>query len=233
MRKDSGYKKTKGAKTHFKNNYYNDKKCFKYLSLFGIWYLVTLLIILKFLDEVMPPTPELINMFRFFSVVGVIFTGWSGYKYFSKKGTRKTYKHYDLNRLIKSNTCLLAILFVLIFAVVVAKPLITYLDIPIFILALVLAIKGTWSSMKRIDGIDLESDLYCWGVRILGLILFISGLFLFLFSVSGIAVGFYIEDLPLSAFPFIFPIIALCVMVIGIFCVFRSFRRYGYFVYMR
>jgi hypothetical protein len=169
---------------------------------------------------------------------GIIFTVWSGYKYFSKGRTHKTYyKHSDLKRdalkLIKSNTGLLAILFVLIFAVVVAKPLITYLDIPIFILALVLAIKGMWSSMKRIDRIDLESDLYCWGLRVLGLILCISGLFLFLFSVSGIAVGFYIEDLPLSAFPFIFPIIALCVMVIGIFCVFRSFRRYGYFVYVR
>lgn len=216
----------------------NSKECFKYLALFGIWYLVTLLIIIRFLSEVMAPTPELINVFRFFFAVGIIFSAWSGYKYLSKGRIHKTYyKHPDLKRdalkLIKSNTGLLAILVVLIFAVIISEPLITYLDIPIFVLALILAIKGTRSSLKRIDGIDLESDLYCWGLRVLGLILCVFGVFLLLSSVSAIAMGVYIENLPLSAFPFIFPVIALCIIVLGIFCEFRSLRRYGYFVYVR
>lgn len=226
MRKDSGYK----------NTYYNNKECFKYLSLFGIWYIVTLLIIIQFLNEVMPPTTKLINVFRFFLAVGIIFSAWSGYKYFSKGRTHKTYyKHPDLKRtalkLINSNTGLLAILFVLIFAVVALEPLITYLNIPIFILALILTIKGTWYSMKMIDRIDIESDLYCWGMRIFGLFLFGISFVLFLFS------SFFIASLMSSGIPIFFglilPISGMCVFAIGVFCEFRSLRRYGYFVYMR
>jgi membrane protease YdiL (CAAX protease family) len=236
VRKEQGYTKTEGTKPRFKKMYYNNKKCFKYLSLFGIWYVATLLIILRFLDEVMPPTTKLINIFRFFLAVGIIFSAWSGYKYFSKGRTHKAYyKHPDLKRdalkLVKSNTSLLAILFVLIFAVVALEPLIAYLDIPIFILALILTIKGVWYSMKRIDGIDLESDLYCWGMRIFGLVLFGISFLLFFFSFI------FIFSLTLSGgtvvFGWIFPILSLCVFVLGVFCEFRTLRRYGYFVYVR
>ena len=223
-----------------RETYYNrnSKECFKYLALFGIWYLVTLLIIIRFLSKVMAPTPELINVFRVFFAVGIIFSVWSGYKYLSKRRTHKTYyKHPDLKRdalkLIKSNTGLLAILVVLIFAVIISEPLITYLDIPIFILALILAIKGTWSSLKKIDRIDLESDLYCWGLRGLGLILCVFGLFLLLSSFFAIGMGVHVEGIPLSATAFIFPVMALCMIILGIFCEFRSLRRYGYFVYVR
>ena len=101
----------KKRETYYYNR--NSKECFKYLALFGIWYLVTLLIIIKFLSEVMAPTPELINVFRFFFAVGIIFSAWSGYKYLSKGRTHKTYyKHPDLKRdalkLIKSNTRLIS-----------------------------------------------------------------------------------------------------------------------------
>ena len=91
MRKISRYIKTKGTKTHFKNTYYNDKKCFKYLLFFGIWYLVTLLIILRFLGEVMPPTTKLVNVFRVFFAAGILFTVWSGYQYLSERSVHRTY----------------------------------------------------------------------------------------------------------------------------------------------
>jgi len=66
------------------------KERFKYLSFFGFCYLGTLLIIGRFLNGVRTPSPEIINLFRFFFAVGIIFTAWSCSKYLSKGRTHKT-----------------------------------------------------------------------------------------------------------------------------------------------
>ena len=99
----------------------NSKECFKYLALFGIWYLVTLLIIIRFLSEVMAPTPELINVFRFFFAVGIIFSAWSGYKYLSGRKVYKThYRHTGVKYLM------IGVILIFVTLVVVSA----YTDIP-------------------------------------------------------------------------------------------------------
>ena len=101
----------------------NSKECFKYLALFGIWYLVTLLIIIRFLSEVMVPTPELINVFRVFFAVGIIFSVWSGYKYLSKRTPYKSY--YRSWRSKKVNYLVVGL--ILAFVILAAS---AYTDIP-------------------------------------------------------------------------------------------------------
>ncbi len=107
-----------------------------------------------------------------------------------------------------------------------------YFDIPIFIIATAIVVKGTWLLMKRIDRLNLESDLSCWGLRVLGGILFLAGLAVCLIAATAITFTLAYSG-AFYMFILVFPIIGLSIIVLGLFSEFRSFRRYGYFVYMR
>ncbi len=103
-----------------------------------------------------------------------------------------------------------------------------YFDFGIFLLALYLVVAGTWLLAKIIDSLNLESDLYCWGLRIFGGVLILFGWII-------VAVGSMAKVLTNSplAFDNIFWITGLCIMGLGAFSEYRSFRRQGVFVYMR
>lgn len=160
---------------------------------------------------------------QLFRTIILLITIWTGYKYWLNKF-----------RVIRRNEKLVdTVIFVIMLLVFSAhinlnSKLGKYFDLGIFLLALYLVLAGTWLLAKIIDSFNLESDLYCWGLRLVG-----AGLFLFgwiLFAAGGIAKA--LSNSPL-AFDNIFWITGLCIMALGAFSEFRSFRRYGVFVYMR
>ncbi len=91
----------------------------------------------------------------------------------------------------------------------------------IFLLLLYLVIAGSWLLAKIIDRIDLSSDLYCWGLRLVGLIAGFIGILIF--ASSSISLVF--ADVSVVSGN-IFWILGICLTLLGVFMEFRSFRRY-------
>ena len=164
--------------------------------------------------------------------------------YYKKKKYHKNYKRdpkarYNRSNLkrnnikiITSNKFLLPTLFILFAVSNYSAAVSKYFDIPIFIIATAIVVKGTWFLMKRIDRLNLESDLSCWGLRVVGGILFLAGLVVCLIAATAITFTLAYSG-AFYMFILVFPIIGLSIIVLGLFSEFRSFRRYGYFVYMR
>jgi len=108
-------------------------------------------------------------------------------------------------------------------------------DIPFILLALcilsyiihigflfVASITLIWISfliIKKINKVNLSSDLSCWGIRLLG-ILFITGggWLLFIIYFKMIFSMSFIYDIKIT--------LGLCLIFVGAFCEFRSLRRF-------
>jgi len=90
----------------------------------------------------------------------------------------------------------------------------------------VFVVGGTLMLMKSIDRIDMRSDLKCWGIRIIGFFIGLYGILLFMSG--GVVLVMAKESLMVN---YLGIIVGLCLIALGSFCMFRSFRRYGFFVY--
>jgi len=97
----------------------------------------------------------------------------------------------------------------------------TYVDWALFLMLLYLTVAGSWFLAKTIDGIDLSSDLYCWGLRLLGGIVAFFGLMLLMSST-------FVLTLSHSTLVFnnIYWIASICIILLGAFMGYRSFRRH-------
>jgi len=169
---------------------------------------------------------DFINSFDFsdykevaFTLIFII-TLWTGYKYWLTKFG-----------IIRHNKQLSEVLLFSIFLIVFSRHikvnnlLFKFYDFVMFLAFLIVLVGGTWLLMKTIDRIDLRSDLYCWGLRGSGLILLLFGVFVLSFGMGAVALA-SIESGIFSIAGFILPISGLCLMALGAFSEFRSFRRY-------
>ena len=120
---------------------------------------------------------EIINSFNFSNgieiliTIVVLVTLWTGYKYWLSQ-----------LRYVRRNSKLLEKLVVVIMILIfLGRHVKTnsviggYVDWTLFLLFLYLVIAGSWFLAKTIDSIDLSSDLYCWGLRLIGGVVIIFG----------------------------------------------------------
>ena len=103
-----------------------------------------------------------------------------------------------------------------------------FFDISVFLVLLYIVIHYTVVSLKKLNSLNLESDLNCWGLRLLSMCLVFVGSCIVMISVMSITITTVV---PL--YYNIIWIVGLCIIVISIFSGYRSTRRYGTFVYLR
>ena len=107
---------------------------------------------------------------QLFTTFLLIITIWTGYKYWLIK-----------IRVIRRNTKLvdnlIFAILLLVFSVHINfnSPLGEFFDLGYFLIVLYVVLAGSWFFAKVIDSFNLERDLYCWGLRIFGIILLIFG----------------------------------------------------------
>ena len=105
--------------------------------------------------------------------------------------------------------------------ILVALSVVAYIlhEIAFFIIASITLIYISILTIKKINKINLRSDLNCWGVRLLGVVFIIVGMLL---------LGFiYFKGLFLMSFSYDIKItLGLCLIFIGGFCGYRSTRRF-------
>lgn len=172
---------------------------------------------------------EFANSFDFtdktqlFVTIILLITIWTGYKYWLTK-----FRVVRRNEKLTDNVIFVIMLLVFSVHIKLKSTLGQYFDFGLFLLALYLILATSWLLAKIIDSFNLESDLYCWGLRIIGGALIIFGAILFM---SGTMVNILTNSS--LAFNNIYWIVGLCIMALGAFSEYRSFRRYGVFVYMR
>ncbi len=152
-----------------------------------------------------------------FKTIVLLITIWTGYKYWLSRG-----------RYIKRNSRLLEKLIIVVMVVIFVDRHIqmnsligTYVDWVLFLMFLYLTVTGSWFLAKTIDGIDLSSDLYCWGLRLLGGIVAFFGIMLLMSSTF--ALTFSNSTL---VFNNIYWIASICIILLGAFMGYRSFRRH-------
>lgn len=160
---------------------------------------------------------------KFITTIIILITIWTGYKYWLNN-----LKVIRRNSQLMERIVFVIMLFVFSNHIKLKSTLGQYFDYGLFLLGLYLILNVSWLIAKIIDSINLESDLYCWGLRLIGGGLVIFGAILFM---SGSMIN-VLTNFSLT-FNNIYWIAGLCIVALGIFCEFRSFRRYGVFVYMR
>lgn len=147
----------------------------------------------------------------------IIFTIWSIYKYWLK-GWKYTRRNSSLLEKIVA-----VIIFIILVErhVSLSSTLGTYADWALFLMVVYIELAGTWFLAKTIDGIDLSSDLYNWGLRLLGGLTIMLGALMFVSS--GLALSLADSSL---VFNNIYWIGSVCLMLLGSFMEYRSFRRH-------
>lgn len=140
-------------------------------------------------------------------------------------------KHRTIDSLLKNGTITSLISIILLmfsFDIVNHNKdlswLFTIIDITLLIAISYLTIKISVELIYSFNKIDMQNDLNCWGLRIVGIVIAIAGIFgtftfcsLFVMSNSIII---------------LFMIIGVgCSLFVGGFAQFRSTRRYGTFMY--
>lgn len=151
-----------------------------------------------------------------FSII-LIITIWTGYKYW-------LVRLKPIRRNPNLSERLIVVTIVIIFIerhVVMNSPIGKYIDWILFLSFLYIVVAGSWFLAKTIDGIDLSSDLYCWGLRLLGLIVAFFGILLF--ASSSLALTITNSKL---VFNNIYWIASVCIILLGAFMEYRSFRRH-------
>lgn len=160
---------------------------------------------------------------KLFSTIVLLITIWTGYKYWLNN-----FRVIKRNQKLVDKVIFVIMLLVFSVHIKLKSTIGQYFDLGIFLLALYLVVAVTWLLAKIIDSLNLESDLYCWGLRIVGGVLVLFGWIL-------VAAGSMAKAVTnsLLAFDNIFWIMGFCIMGLGAFSEYRSFRRHGVFVYMR
>jgi len=142
---------------------------------------------------------------------------WTGYKYWFKK-----LKYIKKNSRLLEKLVIVSMLIIFTFRhIKVNSPVGAVFDWILFLSSLYLIVAGTWFLAKTIDGIDLSSDLYCWGLRIIGGITILVGILFF--TTSSFAIMHTNSKL---MFDNIYWILAVCITLLGVFMQYRSFRRH-------
>jgi hypothetical protein len=151
-----------------------------------------------------------------FSII-LITTIWTGYKYWLAR-----LKHIRRNPNL-SEKLIIVIIFVIFIErhVIMDSAIGRYIDWMLFLSFLYIVVAGSWFLAKTIDGMDLSSDLYCWGLRILGLVVAFFGIILF--ASSSLALTITNSKL---IFNNIYWIASVCIILLGAFMEYRSFRRH-------
>ena len=178
---------------------------------------------LSFSDRVLNAWNDVSSSFRFDNLTDVLITLiilitlWTGYKYWLLRV-----------RYLRNNARLLENIIIAVMVLVFVDRHIklnsflgSYIDWILFLIFLYLTLAGSWYIAKTIDRIDLSSDLYCWGLRILAAIVIFFGIN-FLFS-STLVLAFSNSKL---VFNNIYWIMGVCMTLLGAFMGFRSVRRY-------
>lgn len=146
-----------------------------------------------------------------------VFTIWSGFSYWLKD-----WKYIRRNSsLLEKLVVVFTFIFLIERHVVLDSALGSAADWLMFVLVLYLELAGTWFLMKTINGIDLSSDLYNWGLRLLGgATIFVGAI---MFVSSGMAISVANSEL---VFNNVYWIGSVCMMLLGAFMEYRSFRRH-------
>lgn len=212
------------------------RRWYKYIPLIGILLLIGLYssqknleenkgteVNITFYERIVNAWNDISNSFRFESLTDVLITFiiliivWTGFKYWLLR-LRYLRNNQDLLR----NIVIVLMIFIFVDRHIVLNSFLgKYIDWILFLIFLYLTVAGSWYIAKTIDRIDLSSDLYCWGLRIIaaiviffGINFLISSTFVLAFSNSKIV------------FNNIYWIIGVCMTFLGVFMGFRSIRRY-------
>lgn len=222
---------------HTLNNFYSHyiKKNFKFIPILGIIILFIMVagqkpgeitsknIDATFIEKTTQTLNALSQSFNFVDKTYLVFTIvllitiWTGYKYWLKR-----LKYVRRNSKLLERLVIVSIFIIFCVRHITISSMIgKYIDWILFLLFLYLIVAGTWFLAKTIDGIDLSSDLYCWGLRILGVLIIFFGFMLFISS--NHVLTFSNSKL---VFNNIYWILSICIMLLGAFMDYRSFRRH-------
>jgi len=224
----------KGLKETIKTAHYQSKRFYKFIPLIGIILLFILYSSQKaptdeqiqnqsFMEKISVAWNDISSSFQFNGLIDVLITLvllvtiWTGYKYWLLR-----IKYIRNNQKLLGN--LVGAVMFLIFInrhIKLDSFLGKYVDWILFIIFLYIIVVGSWYIAKTIDRINLESDLYCWGLRILAAVIIFFGIN-FLIS-STFVLAFADSKL---VFNNIYWILGLCMILLGAFMGFRSARRY-------
>ena len=151
-------------------------------------------------------------------------------KYNKPKRDMNTYiKNIKSNKIIVTTIIITTLLILFNRISIVAR----VVDIVIFAVLLFITLKFTILSISRINVIGLSSDLKLWSLKILSIVLSIIGFILFSIGfVISYALSIYEVENTVFSIQIIW-IAGLCVFVIGLFCNFRTNRRYDQTFFMR
>lgn len=157
------------------------------------------------------------NNIQLLTTFAIVFTIWSVYRYWLR----------DWKYTSRNSGLLEKLIVVIVFLILIQRHVNInttfgkYADLTLFLMVLYLELAGTWFLAKTIDGIDLSSDLYNWGLRLLGGLTILFGGLLFVSSSTAVA----ISDSNMI-FENIYWIGSICLMLLGLFMEYRSFRRH-------
>jgi len=182
---------------------------------------------LTFSERILEGLHSLAKSFDFSSGLDVLFTivllvtVWTGYKYWLLRMRTIQRNEVLLEKLVIVAMSLLFIDRHLILKGNSVSSIVRVVDFGIFFASLYLVMAGSWFLAKTVDRIDLRSDLYCWGLRILGAGVAFIGYALFISSSLVLA-------LSNSSLWFnnIYWIASVCLMLLGAFMIYRSVRRH-------
>lgn len=211
----------------FKRNY------MKFIPIIGIIVLIFLFQasqVSKTSDEPVPFKDKLVQILNdvgnsiiigdfvfWFTTLILLIVIWTGYKYWLLKIKAVRYNKKVVERIV-----VISMIVIVLGKHLRLNSLLGKIgDWIIFLLLLYLVVVGSWALAKIIDRINLASDLYCWGLRLLGGLLFIFGVVVF--ASSSVTLVFS-EVSAVSGN--ILWILGICMMLLGVFMEFRSFRRY-------
>ena len=213
---------------------YNLRKYFKFIPIIGLIILIALHVGVKgeeavsqpdvpIMDKLEQAWQGLIGSFNFsdniqtITTIVLLITIWTGYKYWLRKWKYVRRNSKLLEKLIIASMVLIFVNYHIRISSTIGE----YVDWGIFLLFLYLVVAGSWFLAKTIDGIDLRSDLYCWGLRIVGLVTIFFGFMLF--GSSTFVLAFDSSDL---VFNNIYWIASVCIILLGVFMEYRSVRRH-------
>ncbi|WP_292471608.1 hypothetical protein [Methanolobus sp.] len=181
----------------------------------------------SFQNQIMSFISDFQNSFNFSDITQVVTTIliliaiWTGFKYWLLN-----YRIIRKNKKITEQILFAVSIVVFSGHIVYNSAIGKMFDTLIFFVLLYVILASTWLLAKIIDSFNLENDLYCWGLRLIGIVTMFFGFIIF--SSGTFAMAF--SDATSSN---IFWIAGICLMLLGAFSEYRSFRRHGVFVYLR